>query len=442
MFSVGLAERYGPIESIILSNICWWVETNRKNGKHFHDGRYWTYGSAAGFEKIFTYLKPEQIKYSLRNLREAGALLTGNYNRMKYDRTLWYTVSDEVMAIYECRKSGTEGLGGDKSAPVEADEDEAGSAEADEDEAGEEEFDFGDEAEAAGGGGTFKDAADTGDITDREGEAGEGPEGAGMGVHREWPNGHSHYGNFHNENGGKTIPIMENPTMDCGNFHDPLWKFPPPIPLINSYKKAAAAGGGSENDKIPPDVKEAAAAANFSPKAFNGAEALRACLTGRWPGLVLSADFYPRAVEWMGREALDAGYIDWLIEQCEKRKPDNLRGLFYRLFFASDLADLYRARGIPPPRGEAAEKAVCPACGTVHHAGLPECPQCGLARDRYGDADEVGRQKRINALTPEARRGYEEETRAAFFTAAAEKGDPATYRDQWIEIQKKYHLIS
>jgi hypothetical protein len=97
-FSVRLAERYGPIEAILLSNICWWVETNEKNGKNFHDGKFWTYGSPGAFEKIFPYLKPEQIKYALRSLRDKGVLLTGNYNKMKYDRTLWYTVPDEVRA--------------------------------------------------------------------------------------------------------------------------------------------------------------------------------------------------------------------------------------------------------------------------------------------------------------------------------------------------------
>jgi hypothetical protein len=432
MFSVALAERYGPIESIILSNICWWVETNRKNGKHFYDGRYWTYGSASGFEKIFTYLKPEQIRYTLRNLREQGALLTGNYNRMKYDRTLWYTVSDEVKALYEGRTafSGADRKTKDGRPPDP--EEEAG---------GKKGGSGGENAEISILEGAGEGLEKTGEAPVKAGKSPGGAEpAAGGDGNRERPKDHSHDGNFHNANGRTAAPIMEISAMDYGNFHDPLWKFPSPIPLLNNYKKAAAAGGESEHGKKTETDKEAAAV--FPIKASNETPNLREYLISRRDDLVFDDAFYPRALAWMDRQDLDAGYIGWLIERCEKRKPDNLRGLFYRMFFAADLATLYRSRGVLPPRGEEAGGMRCPACGAIHESDLRECPRCGLARDRYGDAEEVERQKRINTLAADVRREYEAEMKAAFFAMAGEKGGSGKYRDQWIAVQKKYHLIS
>jgi hypothetical protein len=227
--------------------------------------------------------------------------------------------------------------------------------------------------------------------------------------------------------------------MDHGNFHDGSWKFPPPIPFINISKQAAAAEGG------PPekggDPENAAAAADQVPDKEKAAR-LRALLEGLRGDLVFTGDFYRRAPGWMERNGLDEGYIGWLAGECGKRRPANFRGLFYKLFFADDAAALYRGGGIPPPQEAGAAEITCPACGETHGGGLSECPRCGLARGRYGDPEEVEKQRRINALPADARREYEAEAEAAFFAAAGEKRNPAEYRDQWIEIQKKYHIIS
>jgi hypothetical protein len=394
VFSVGLAERYGPVESIILSNICWWVETNRKNGKHFYDGRFWTYGSAAAFERIFTYLKPEQIKYTLRNLRERGALLTGNYNKMRYDRTLWYTVSDDVMAVYECRRAG----GGEESPP-------SGAAGEPGDEAGERS-------------GADKEEEGTGERSKER----------------------FHCGNFHNGSGKKARSIVGKPTIHRGNFHDGLWKFPPPIPFININKKAAAAEDGGESGKTRQNGNEAEAGRISDNSDKN---VLRNILTRRRPDLVFEDSFYRRALEWVGRRGLAPaeGYVDWLLSECETRKPDNLRGLFYTLFFADDMADLYKAREIVHLEARGAEEsAACPACGEVHAAGLLECPRCGFKKRLYGNPGEVERQKRINEMTPEVRREYEREIKSLFFSVVG-RGDSKKWLDLWTALEKKYHLI-
>lgn len=85
------AEKYGILEAVLLSNIRWWVEKNKANGRHFHDGRYWTYNSAKAFTKLFHYASQQQIQRALKRLEDAGVLKIGNYNSNPYDHTKWYS---------------------------------------------------------------------------------------------------------------------------------------------------------------------------------------------------------------------------------------------------------------------------------------------------------------------------------------------------------------
>lgn len=85
------AEKYGILEAVLLSNIRWWVEKNKANGRHFHDGQYWTYNSAKAFTKLFPYASQQQIQRALKRLEDAGVLKIGTYNANPYDHTKWYS---------------------------------------------------------------------------------------------------------------------------------------------------------------------------------------------------------------------------------------------------------------------------------------------------------------------------------------------------------------
>ena len=93
-FDIDIAKRYGIVEAIMLNNIHFWVEKNRANEVHFHDGRYWFYNTNKAFSTLFPYLSEKQVYNAIAHLTKEGIILKGNYNKTKQDRTLWYAISD------------------------------------------------------------------------------------------------------------------------------------------------------------------------------------------------------------------------------------------------------------------------------------------------------------------------------------------------------------
>lgn len=96
-FDVDVAERFGIPAAIIINNLYYWIEHNKHNNLSYYDGHYWTYNSISAFHGIFPYMTENQIRKALSVLIDAGVVLTGNYNKVPYDRTLWYTITDEWM---------------------------------------------------------------------------------------------------------------------------------------------------------------------------------------------------------------------------------------------------------------------------------------------------------------------------------------------------------
>ena len=100
-FNTEIAKRLDVNQAIIIENMAWWLKKNQSNNKHFYDGNYWTYNSAKAFTEMFVYFSKSQIERILKKLIENGIIQTGNYNKMAYDRTNWYTIIDsDIKKIY------------------------------------------------------------------------------------------------------------------------------------------------------------------------------------------------------------------------------------------------------------------------------------------------------------------------------------------------------
>ena len=95
-FEVEDAIQCGVEKAVLLYNLRFWLDKVRANDKdrHKHDGYYWTYNSAKAFGKLFPYYTERKIHRMLEQLEEAGLVISGNYNKVAYDRTKWYTMPD------------------------------------------------------------------------------------------------------------------------------------------------------------------------------------------------------------------------------------------------------------------------------------------------------------------------------------------------------------
>ena len=103
-FSIELAEQYGILEAVLLNHFQFWITHNAANDVHYHDGRYWTFNTVKAFADLFPYASAKQIRTALNRLIDAGVLMTGNYNKTTYDRTLWYAFTDEGLTICPIRQ--------------------------------------------------------------------------------------------------------------------------------------------------------------------------------------------------------------------------------------------------------------------------------------------------------------------------------------------------
>ena len=103
IFDVNVAKEYGIEIAILLENMNFWLEKNRANNTNFFDGRYWTYNSIKGFEKLFPYWSKDKIYRVLKKAEDLGLIIKGNYNKLSYDRTTWYAFSESAESIFQNR---------------------------------------------------------------------------------------------------------------------------------------------------------------------------------------------------------------------------------------------------------------------------------------------------------------------------------------------------
>lgn len=101
-----VAERYGFEEAVFLHSIVYWYKTNRANDRNFRDGRWWTYNSIKAFVEIFPWWTAKQIRRIANSCREQGAIIAGEYNEDRRDRSLWYTPGDELLRLYGLAETG------------------------------------------------------------------------------------------------------------------------------------------------------------------------------------------------------------------------------------------------------------------------------------------------------------------------------------------------
>lgn len=100
-FDIRIAKDYGIQPAIMLKHLYFWIEKNRANETNYNDGHYWTYNSKKAFAELFPYMNARQIDYAMKKLIDEGLVITGNYNKVAYDRTLWYAITKKGYCILQ-----------------------------------------------------------------------------------------------------------------------------------------------------------------------------------------------------------------------------------------------------------------------------------------------------------------------------------------------------
>lgn len=99
-FDTNVAKEIGVKSAILLDNIVHWWEDNLLNGRNFREDNYWTYNSRRAYAEKFYYLTPREIQLSLEKMEKDGYILVANYNSKKYDRTLWYAITEKTYNLF------------------------------------------------------------------------------------------------------------------------------------------------------------------------------------------------------------------------------------------------------------------------------------------------------------------------------------------------------
>lgn len=95
-FSKDDAEQYGVDGAVMLHHIRYWVAKNEANENNYHENMYWTYNSTKAFSQLFPFWSARKIGRILSKLEDDGAIISGNFNGSRYDRTKWFTLANPI----------------------------------------------------------------------------------------------------------------------------------------------------------------------------------------------------------------------------------------------------------------------------------------------------------------------------------------------------------
>ena len=113
-----LAKCLGLKEAVIFQQIHYWLKTNKKSERNFINGKYWTYNPIKKWhEKEFDFLSLRTVERTIAKLENDGLLESDTFNKMKGDKTKWYTINyDKLIEVCEKKLSEKEILSMKRSA--------------------------------------------------------------------------------------------------------------------------------------------------------------------------------------------------------------------------------------------------------------------------------------------------------------------------------------
>lgn len=93
-----LARTIGLNEAIVLQHLHYWIVKNKEKNINYKNGKYWTFNSIQKWhDESFDFWSESTLKRIFASLEEKGLLIVGNFNKMKFDRTKWYSIDYEKL---------------------------------------------------------------------------------------------------------------------------------------------------------------------------------------------------------------------------------------------------------------------------------------------------------------------------------------------------------
>lgn len=95
-FNKKLAVKYGVNGATFLTYMFYWLGKNKAANRNYVNGKFWLYNSVSNFLNHFEFWTEKQLRKTIKDLENAGAIQSGCYNKAPFDRTRWYTLGDQL----------------------------------------------------------------------------------------------------------------------------------------------------------------------------------------------------------------------------------------------------------------------------------------------------------------------------------------------------------
>lgn len=89
-----LASKIGLNKAVVLQQIHFWVSKE----KNLEEGRYWVYNTYEGWAEQFPFWSVSTVRRILNGLEDDGLIIADNYNKLRFDKTKWYSIDYEKLS--------------------------------------------------------------------------------------------------------------------------------------------------------------------------------------------------------------------------------------------------------------------------------------------------------------------------------------------------------
>ena len=104
-FDTGIAKILGINAAIVFNHIVYWLRLNASKGLNIINEKVWMYETQQQIADFLEYMSLDEVKKAIALLIEAKLIIKDNFNKNPFDKTGWYTTTDQE--ILRIKKSST-----------------------------------------------------------------------------------------------------------------------------------------------------------------------------------------------------------------------------------------------------------------------------------------------------------------------------------------------